>query len=248
MEDKEPVDDTDARGEPEKYERRSYSVTGLTLEDRHRGAAPTLVGHAAVFNQRTSIGPFDEIIAPGAFTRSLRDSGNPVYALWNHDPNFILASTKNGTLRMTEDNVGLRCEMDPLDTPTIRDLVLKPIQEGMVDKMSFGFMVARGGSKMDYSDPKMPLRTVTDCDLFDVSPVTFPAYSGTDISATRFSIMAGRLERGLPLTEEELKEIRSFIGILSRLAKSQEGQDAGALLAWAERDRERTLAILKGLN
>lgn len=201
---------TDEQTAP-KYEQRSFTVE-LRAEERHRGAPPTIVGHAAVFNSLSEdLGGFREQIAPGAFTRTIREGG-PVYALWNHDPNYVIASTKNGSLRLSEDRNGLRAEMDPLDTPTIRDLVVKPIQDGLISKMSFGFSVPRGGAEMA-SDKIGPVRTLRDVDLFDVSPVTFPAYPATDVQA-RMSRLRELLRAADPSVASTIAQIDALIDSL----------------------------------
>jgi hypothetical protein len=167
----------DAKGK--QIERRTSTTELTVVESKHRSAVPTLRGYASVFNQIDGPAGAREMVAPGAFTRSLR-AGDPVTALWNHNPDFVIASTKNGSLRLSEDSHGLLAEMTPIDTPTIRDLVIKPIQDGMVNKMSFGFETV----KDEYTTDKGgPLRVLRDLTLFDVSPVVFPWYSGTDISA-----------------------------------------------------------------
>ena len=171
-------------------ERRSFVVQDLAVEEpsdeqRHAGAVPKIVGHAAVFNSLSEdLGGFREKIAPGAFTRTLADSGEPVYALWNHNPDVIIASTLNGSLRLSQDEVGLRAEITPMDTATVRDMVVKPIRDGLVKKMSFGFRVAKGGDEWRTENGQMT-RTLKDVDLFDVSPVTYPAYRDTDIAVAR---------------------------------------------------------------
>lgn len=157
--------------------RRAFEVRDLRVVRRANGS--TITGHAAVFNAPSDdLGGFREIIAPGAFGKDLAAPG--VYALWNHDERFIIAGTNDGSLRLAEDDIGLRAEMDPMDTPTIRDLVVEPIRRGLVNKMSFAFDpiddswgTDRGGGT---------LRTLNSVKLYDVSPVTFPAYSQTDIS------------------------------------------------------------------
>lgn len=202
---------TDEQTAP-KYEQRSFTVE-LRAEERHRGAPPTIVGHAAVFNSLSEdLGGFREQIAPGAFTRTIREGG-PVYALWNHDPNYVIASTKNGSLRLSEDKNGLRAEMDPLDTPTIRDLVVKPIQDGLISKMSFGFSVPHGGADMMNDKTMGPVRTLRDVDLFDVSPVTFPAYPATDVQA-RMSRLRELLRAADPSVASTIAQIDALIDSL----------------------------------
>jgi len=135
-------------------------------------------GYAAQFNKEATGLSFREVIAPGAFSRSLQ-SGEPVYLLVNHDTNGIpLASTASGTLNLSEDEVGLRMEanLDPAN-PKAQELY-SAISRGDIAKMSFAFTVAPEGSSRSEG-----LRTLTDLNLFEVSAVTWPAYNDTALGA-----------------------------------------------------------------
>jgi hypothetical protein len=141
-----------------------------------------MVGHAAVFNQETDIGGwFREMILPGAFAESIGQ--DDVRALFNHSPDYVLGRNKAGTLMLTEDEQGLRVEIDPPDTQFARDLSVS-IERGDISQMSFAFEIKdskdvdweRGGKGM------LDLRKIKRAKLYDVSPVTFPAYEGTDIA------------------------------------------------------------------
>ena len=138
-----------------------------------------MVGHAAVFNQAADIGGwFEELIEPGAFKASIKK--DDVRALFNHDPNFVLGRNKAGTLTMSEDDAGLKVSIEPPDTQFARDLAVS-IERGDITQMSFAFQVqeeewVRGEKK----DPDV--RKIKKVRLYDVSPVTFPAYEGTDIA------------------------------------------------------------------
>jgi HK97 family phage prohead protease len=135
-----------------------------------------ITGHAAVFDTPTDIGGwFKEVIAKGAFASAIgRDD---VRALFNHDENYVLGRTPN-TLRLSEDDKGLAVEIDAPQTQLIKDMVLEPMKRGDLSQMSFAFQVTK--EEWDESDPKYPTRTIKDVRLFDVSPVTFPAYPTTD--------------------------------------------------------------------
>ena len=140
-----------------------------------------ITGHAAVFDKWSEdMYGFREKVAKGAFTRTIKD-GDDVRALWNHDPNFVLGRTKSGTLRLSEDKVGLAIEIDAPTTQTIRDLVLEPMRRGDVDQMSFGFSVVEENWK-EGKDKEPDERTLIEVDLYDVSPVTYPAYADTDVA------------------------------------------------------------------
>lgn len=139
-----------------------------------------IVGHAAVFNRMSEdLGFFREKIEPGAFKQTLADKDD-VRALFNHDPNNVLGRSTAGTLRLKEDDEGLRVEIDPPDTQLARDLMVS-IDRGDVSQMSFGFETRK--DEWDHSDKQNPVRTLVDVKLYDVSPVTFPAYPDTDVAA-----------------------------------------------------------------
>ncbi len=161
-------------------ERRHFNVEGLKVETRADGKR-TLSGHAAVFNVLSeNLGGFRETIKPGAFATAL--TRDDIRALFNHDPNFVLGRNRAGTLRLTEDERGLAIECDAPSTPTIGDLVIAPIERGDISQMSFGFSVMPGGQDWAEDEDGMMIRTITEVKLFDVSPVTFPAYTATDIA------------------------------------------------------------------
>jgi phage head maturation protease len=89
----------------------------------------------------------------------------------------VLGRNKAGTLTLIEDEVGLRMEIDPPDTQTGRD-VLAMIRRGDIDQASFGFQTIRD----DWEQLEdQVLRTLIEVKLFDVSPVTFPAYPQTTV-------------------------------------------------------------------
>ena len=140
----------------------------------------TLVGYAAVFDTWALIGSgklrFRERIAQGAFAKTIRESD--VRLLVNHEPAPVLARTKNGTLQLSEDDVGLRVEaVLDAENPAVA-AVIRQIQRGDVDQMSFAFDVIRDEWNTD-ADP--PERTIREVRLWDVSVVTFPAYEETSV-------------------------------------------------------------------
>ncbi|MBO6511706.1 MAG: HK97 family phage prohead protease, partial [Roseibium sp.] len=109
---------------------------GFTAELLAKGRR--LEGYAATFNEAANIGGrFVETIAPGAFSHSLR-SEIDVLALVDHDPGRVLARTRSGTLRLTEDSRGLAFDLDIPDTAAGRD-VLALAERGDLGGMSFGF-------------------------------------------------------------------------------------------------------------
>lgn len=123
------------------------------------------------------MGKFVERICKGAFKRSL-DRDDNVQLLLNHDPNRVLASTKDGNLELTEDNIGLRARATITDPE-----VIKKARNGDLSGWSFGFMDRDVEQKKD--EDGMPLRNVRELDLKEVSLLDrtkTPAYDGTLIS------------------------------------------------------------------
>jgi len=139
-----------------------------------------MVGHAAVFGEPTDIGGwFREQIEPGAFKASIKK--DDVRALFNHDPNFVLGRNKAKTLTLSEDEAGLKVSIEPPDTQFARDLAVS-IDRGDINQMSFAFRVMEEEWIMAEKPKDLDLRKIKKVQLFDVSPVTFPAYDGTDIA------------------------------------------------------------------
>ena len=155
-------------------ETRTFNFKLEVREDE----SPVITGHAAIFNEEADIGFFREKIAPGAFSNSIKT--DDVRALFNHDPNHVLGRNKAGTLKLSEDKDGLAIEIDPPDTQSARDLMTS-MKRGDIDQMSFGFQVVKE-SWEEGEDNQLDLRTLDQVRLFDVSPVTFPAYEGTDVA------------------------------------------------------------------
>jgi HK97 family phage prohead protease len=158
-------------------ERRTTPAAGLTVVTEER---PRIVGHAALFDTPSEdLGGFRERIRPGAFADSL--ASDDIRALFNHDPNLILGRNRSGTLILSEDDKGLRIEIDPPDTQSSRDLMVS-IGRGDVNQMSFGFVVRSNGQVWEKDNDGRVMRTLTAVRLFDISPVVFPAYPETAVA------------------------------------------------------------------
>jgi hypothetical protein len=141
------------------------------------GSGRTIVGYAAVFNSTTDIGFFRERIAPGAFSAAI--ARDDVRALVNHSNSRVLGRNKSGTLRLFEDERGLRYEIDAPDTQDARDLLVL-MDRGDINQSSFAFVAT--SETWDETGDK-PLRTVNEVRLYDVSVVTYPAYDDTEAAA-----------------------------------------------------------------
>lgn len=170
--------DIDQHVTPDGRELRALDLESLEVrkgdgDDNKR----TIVGYAAVFDKLSEpMFGFREKIAKGAFAKTIKEAD--IRALFNHDPNHVLGRTKAGTLRLKEDSKGLKIEIDPPDTQIARDLMTS-IERGDIDQMSFGFRVVK--DEWDRKDDGSLIRTLLEVRLFDVSPVTFPAYPQTSV-------------------------------------------------------------------
>lgn len=158
-----------------------------SFEVRESGDGMSFTGYAAVFDSPSQPLPFIETIAPGAFSRSL-SSRNQVRMFVNHDTNMVLASTRSGTLRLSEDSNGLLAEADLPDTSYARDLSVM-MRRGDVTSMSFGFSVPKGGDS--WADNST--RRLNEIRLHEVSIVTgFPAYEATSAQVRTVDVVADR--------------------------------------------------------
>jgi len=159
-------------------------------------------GHAAVFNQWSEeIGvwfPFREKVLPGAFADTIKT--DDIRALYNHDVNYVLGRNKAGTLFLEEDDTGLKVRILPPDTQWARDLLVS-IERGDVSQMSFGFTVI---SDRWGTEEGTDVRELVKVKLYDVSPVTFPAYPQTDVGV-RSAMEAYERHRKEELEAEKAK-------------------------------------------
>ena len=189
---------------PMNYERRTANE-GVEL--REEDDKITAVGYAAVFNSTSqNLGGFVERVAPNAFRKTLQEAD--VRALFNHEPDGLLGRTSNGTLRLMEDDYGLRYEVDLPNTTLGRD-VAELLRRGDLSGSSFGFRMI--GDTWDSTDDGFPLRTLTEIALRDVGPVVFPAYLAAEASLRSLAE-----EKELPIEEVmEAAETNSLSDLLN---------------------------------
>ena len=153
-----------------------------------------LEGYAIVFDQETLIGDKEKGFIESIDRNALKNANMKVVPMkYNHDDSFlIIARTRNNSLRLTVDDIGLKVRAELIDTDSNKD-IYKMVKAGLLDKMSFAFTVS--SQKIDRSGD-IPKGTITGIDrLYDVSIVDLPAYDQT-------SIVVGR---SLALVDTELK-------------------------------------------
>jgi HK97 family phage prohead protease len=182
-------------------ERRYLSISddtenvSLYIEERD-GEAPKIRGIAPPWESLSvDLGGFREKFSATAFDRVLSKRKLDVPMLWNHDESKPLARTTNGTLRIEKSDKGLAFEADPVATPTAAE-VLTLIRSKTIFGSSFAFTVSSKGETWTEDDRGNVLRTITEASgLFDVSPVTRPAYPNSSVGLR--SLSAWREARGL---------------------------------------------------
>jgi HK97 family phage prohead protease len=161
---------------------RLHSQLPLDIERRGNGKS-YIAGYAAKYNVRsTLLGNFREEIKPGALDRALREQSHPIVALWNHDSNQVLGSTRSGTLTVETDDIGMRYAVEIPDTSLGRDLQVL-IARGDVWGSSFAFAIASRDGESWAEEDGQAVRYVHEVDgVYDVSPVLSPAYEDATAS------------------------------------------------------------------
>jgi len=163
---------------------RRHAVADMKVEKRAAatdGAPEDFVvqGYAAIFNSPTTIhNYFREEILPGAFDDVL---GDDIRALFNHDPNKILGRTAAKTLEVGIDAKGFWYRYTTPDYTYAQDLA-KAIERGDISESSFAFRVAET-LWHQYENDELDLRQIVKFEkIYDVSPVTYPAYADTTVA------------------------------------------------------------------
>jgi len=187
--------------------RKAVAADGLTLE-----------GYAAVFGEVTRIdsweGKFDEVIAPGAFSKTIQER-KPVLQ-FDHGRDSATGSVPIGGIEeLREDRHGLFVRGRLHDNARVEP-IRQAIASGAIDGMSFRFRVIL--EEWDESGD-IPVRTIKEVELFELGPVVFPAYASTTVGVR--SLLAD-----LPDDERQrlLAELRAEIAAPASAA--QEGTPA----------------------
>lgn len=164
-------------------------------------------GYASVFN--VLIPSFNEIVDPGAFDRTLKERKDRVKVLWQHDPMKPIGLPS----LLEEDAIGLKFTAQLANTASVRDEympLMLPDTDGraVVDRTSIGFSIAQ-----DRLDPATGVWHLMDCELYEFSPVTFPANEQAIITDARSGSKAmeqarsamGMRDDRVPLSEDDAK-------------------------------------------
>ncbi len=155
-------------------------------------------GYAALYYDGTTETEYElwpgavERIMPGAFDRAIED-GLDIAGLFNHDPSAVLGRTSAGTMRLGSDERGLWYEIDLGNTTVAKD-VREHLERGDVRGSSFSFAVEKEEWRQESENGRtVEIRELISVyPLYDVGPVTFPAYEATSAGLRAESIQAAR--------------------------------------------------------
>ena len=201
-------------------ELRTFNFEVRAQNDESHGNM--LTGRPIVYDERTDLGWYDEIIEQGALDEAdLKD----VRFLVNHNTDMIpLARSRNNngnsTMQMSIDDRGMEIRVD-LDTENNAEAksLYSAVERGDIDGMSFMFTV--DGDKWDDIESDHPTRTITRLGrVLEVSAVTFPAYEATSISARGLDSALDNAKSSLDSVKAEARKVelkKQRIRILSEI-------------------------------
>ena len=164
---------------------RQVRSVASSFETRSDDTGMYIEGYFSVFNSNYEIYPgCTESVAPEAFNNTL---GGDIKALCDHDTRLVLGRNKAGTLELRADSHGLwgRITINPNDSDAVN--LYERVKRGDVDQCSFGFDIRE--EEADFRDDGSVHFTLTDVTLYEVSVVTFPAYSETSVSARKQDVV-----------------------------------------------------------
>jgi len=186
----------------EELERRAF------VECRVEQDGKRLRGYAIVFNVLSQdLGGFREQIAPEAVDRTLKDAAD-IRALVDHDTGRVIGRTRAGTLELRKDSKGLRVLIEPDGEISYAKDIMRAVARGDITGMSFAFRAL--DDEWNY-EGKEPIRTVRDMRMSEVSVVSFPAYTQTDVGVAQRSLAAFQEARRSSRVEWKRKVLRTAL-------------------------------------
>ena len=164
----------------DRAERQMRSIASK-FETRESEEGLFIEGYFSVFNSNYELwAGATESVAPGAFANTL---GGDIRALIDHETRLVLGRNKSGTLELREDSHGLwgRIKINPNDQDAVN--LYERVKRGDVDQCSFGFDIVKEDTEV--RDDGSVHWTIREVKLYEVSVVTFPAYTETSVSARK---------------------------------------------------------------
>lgn len=194
-------------------ELRAYSDSLELRKVDEEGKKKQICGYINKFNTRSQYMGFYEEVSPEAFNKTLAD-GHNIYAMYNHDDDKILGSTRSGNLRLLVDDVGLRFELDINENISYARDLYELVSNNDVNGCSFGFYV--NNDTWSRTDEGIDLRTINEVELIEVTITPFPAYLDSEASCRSYDklkeqqaeeLRKAKEQRELELIELELELI-----------------------------------------
>lgn len=186
-------------------------IRKIVLQDLETRATESnekiISGYINKFNTRSQYMGFYEEVLPGAFDKTLAD-GHNIYAMYNHNSDMILGSTRGGSLKLNVDNVGLHFELRINDNISYAKDLYELVKSRDIEGCSFGFWVTV--DEWTYTEDKIDLRIIKEVELIEVTITPFPAYLDSEASCRSFELHKEQLE-----SEEELRKIKNELDLIS---------------------------------
>ncbi|MGL4571799.1 MAG: HK97 family phage prohead protease [Clostridium sp.] len=185
---------------------RKLIATDLETRNIEDSEEKIISGYINKFNTRSQYMGFYEEVDKGAFDKTLAD-GHNIYAMYNHDTNMILGSTRSGSLKLNVDNIGLHFELRINPNLTYANDIAELVKSGDLEGCSFGFWV--NDDEWTYTEDKIELRVIKELELIEVTITPFPAYLDSEASCRSYELHNQEVEK-----IKELREIEKEIELI----------------------------------
>lgn len=189
--------------EKKQKEIRKFIATDLETRTEENSNERIISGYINKFNSRSQYMGFYEEVAKGAFDKTLAD-GHNIYAMYNHNSDMILGSTRSGSLRLNVDSIGLHFELRINPNISYASDIAELVKSGDLEGCSFGFWVT--DDEWTYTEDKIDLRIIKELELIEVTITPFPAYLDSEASCRSFELHNKEVENANELRNLE-KEI-----------------------------------------
>ncbi|MBP1889802.1 HK97 family phage prohead protease [Clostridium moniliforme] len=182
---------------------RKFIAIDLEARTEENSSEKIISGYINKFNTRSQYMGFYEEVSKDAFDKTLAD-GHNIYAMYNHNSDMILGSTRSGSLKLNIDNVGLHFELRINPNISYASDIAELVKSGDVEGCSFGFYVL--DDEWTYTEDKIDLRIIKEVELIEVTITPFPAYLDSEASCRSYELHNKELEKTKELRKLE-KEI-----------------------------------------
>lgn len=185
---------------------RKFITTDLKTRTEENSSEKIISGYINKFNTRSQFMGFYEEVDNGAFDKTLAD-GHNIYAMYNHNSDKILGSTRSGSLKLNVDNVGLHFELRINPNISYASDIAELVKSGDLEGCSFGFWVT--DDEWTYTEDKVDLRIIKEVELIEVTITPFPAYLDSEASCRSFELHNKEVEK-----TNELRKLEKEIELL----------------------------------